>query len=88
MKQKRFLMVKTSLEHISKLILVGERQKAMTNAHKRIQAQQSTFFKIALNRVLTRSNARSRREFFKSSGIIEIENKSISVVTNKTLKKT
>ena len=39
------------------------------------------FSKIALNRVLTLPNARSRREVSKFSGIIEIENKSISAVT-------
>ncbi len=81
--KKRLLMVKTCLEHISKLILVGERQKVKTNAHKRIQTQKSIFFKIALNRVLTLtlSNARSRQELSKSFRIIEIENKNISVVT-------
>ncbi len=79
--KKRCLMVKTCLEHISKLILLGEQQKVMTNGHKRIPAQKSTFFKIALNRVLTLPNARSRRELSKTSGIIQIETKTISVVT-------
>ena len=54
---------------------------AMANAHKRIQANFPFFFKITLTRVLTLPSARSRRELSKSSGIIEIENKNISVVT-------
>ena len=73
--KKRFLMVKTSLEHISKLILAWKRPW-QANPSPKID-----FFKIALNRVLTLPNARSRREVSKSSGIIEIENKNISVVT-------
>ena len=57
----------------------------LENDHKKCpQANPSPkfdFFKIALNRVLTLPNARYRRELSKSSGIIEIENKNISVVT-------
>ena len=39
------------------------------------------FFYIALNRVLTLADYRSRQAELKSSGIIDFENKNISVVT-------
>ena len=39
------------------------------------------FFNIALNRVLTLADYRSRQAELKSSGIIDFENKNISVVT-------
>ena len=47
----------------------------------RMQNQNFDFFKIALNRVLTLPDYRSRRELPGSSGIIDFENKNISVVT-------
>ena len=56
-------------------------QKSMKNAYKRIQAQKLTFFKIALNRVLTLPYDSTRRPLLISSGIIDLENKNISVVT-------
>ena len=53
----------------------------MKNAYKRIQAQKSTALKIALNRVLTLPYDSTRRALLISSGIIDLENKNISVVT-------
>ena len=47
----------------------------------RMQNQNFDFLKIALNRVLTLPDYRSRRELPGSSGIIDFENKNISVVT-------
>ena len=43
--------------------------------------QKIIFFYIALNRVLTLADYRSRQAELKSSGIIDFENKNISVVT-------
>ena len=56
-------------------------QKSMRIPYKPIQAQTFSFFKIALNRLLTLPDYRSRREISESSGIIDFENKNISVVT-------
>ena len=53
----------------------------MKNAYKRIQAPKSIFFKIALNRVLTLPDDSTGIELLISSGIIDFENKNISVVT-------
>ena len=53
----------------------------MKNAYKRIQAQQITFFKIALNRLLALPDYSTGLELLISAGIIDFENKNISEVT-------
>ena len=54
---------------------------SMKNAYKRIQAPKNTFLKIALNRLLTLPDYSTGLELLISSGIIDFENKNISVVT-------
>ena len=58
--KKRFLMVKSCLEHISKLILIG---KSLAN-YLYMQIQGCNFLKSALNLDLTRSIARCSGTFF------------------------
>ena len=73
--KKRFLMVKTSLEHIKAYF---GWKTTMTNAHNRIQAK-NLHFQDRFKSCSTLPYAKSRRELSKSSGILEIEN--ISVLT-------
>ena len=55
-----------------KTFFVGKRPRQLPTSECK---PKKYFFKIALNRVLTLPNARSRREVSKSSGITETENK-------------
>ena len=55
-------------------------QKSMKIAHKRIQDQKFTFFKIALNRVLTLPRDSTRQCVVVRLRIIDFENKNMSVV--------
>ena len=52
----------------------------MKITYKPIQAQKFNFFKIALNRLLTLPDYSTGLELLISSGIIDFENKNISVV--------
>ena len=56
-------------------------QKSMKIAYKPIQVQKFCFFKIALNRLLTLPDYSAGLQLLISSGIIDLENKNISVVT-------
>ena len=66
-------------ENLEKYIKL-EAKSCPPGANKSLFYKKSIFL-IALNRVLTPAVDRSRRELSESSGIIDFENKNISVVT-------
>ena len=64
-------------EHVNEQVNVNKNENVNV---ARLQSQNFTMLKIALNLVLALPDYRSRRELPESSGIIDFENKNISVV--------